>query len=114
MLMLQTRTRWKPWTRTSVQLANWQENRNLCQTYATWPRAALEHHTVKMPTLRILLYLDRMGLQLKGISFPSFDTGIAYTIGALSDTVDHARHLRRKNIPQITDPKAYRRYRTQE
>ena len=91
-----------------------QHVRNLCQTYATWPRAALEHHTVKMPTLRILLYLDRMGLQLKGISFPSFDTGIAYTIGALSDTVDHARHLRRKNLPQITNPKAYRRYRTQE
>ena len=70
----------------------------LLHTYQHWPTESLEHHTVRLPTLRVHRYISTLGIELEHLPMPTCTNEIADTQRYVSRQIDAQRAARSPDI----------------
>ena len=77
-------------------------------TYQHWPKEAYKANQAKLPTLRVLSYVQNItGAELEHIPNLQAPNHIAICLRAASKEVDEIRANQRENIPKNLPPKEY-------
>ena len=87
-------------------IANMHSTR-LLHTYQHWPPEAIEHHSARLPTLRVHRYIATLGIKLEHLPSIITPNNIADTLRTASTTIDLHRASRREQITAPMHTPAY-------
>ncbi len=77
-------------------------------TYKHWPKEAYEANQAKLPTLRVLSYIQNISrAEVEHMPNLQAPNHIAISLRAASKEVDETRAKQRENIPRNLPPKEY-------
>jgi hypothetical protein len=83
----------------------------VAKTYHHWPKEAHEATQARLPTLRVLSYIQNIpGAELENIQNVQFPNHTTTSIREASEAVDRHRPGQRQHIPEIFQSKDYVRH----